>query len=118
MIETWGLGMKNTRFEIMGALGGDILFKDPCQEFSQPEQLSQGMSRGLRDSLGRSDAEWNLAEPVKSATSQIELEALAHWLTEPRAKVKEQIVRVLGPRFDHEAGPEGPSMGLRGLGNP
>lgn len=113
-----GLNMKNTRFEIMGALGGDILFKDPCQEFSNAETLAQGMSRGLRDSLARSSDEWNLAEPVKSATHQIDMEALAHWLVEPRAKVKEQIVQVLGPRFDRDANPDGPSLGLRGLGTP
>ena len=118
MIQTLDLGMKNPRFEILGTLGGDILFQDPCQQFSDPQAMAEGMSRGLRDSLSRSEKEWGLAEPVKSATSQIELETLAHWLTEPRAKVKNQIVQVLGPRFDRGEGPEGPGLGLRGLSSP
>lgn len=108
--------MKNDRFDIMGTMGGDILLSDPCKEFSQSDKMAQGMDRGLHASLARSEKEWGLAEPVRSATNQIETEALAQWLTEPKVKVKQQIVQAFGPNFDQGASPDGPSLstGLKG----
>lgn len=107
--------MKNNRFDIMSAMGGDILLSDPCQHLTQADAMAQEMDRGLRASLSRSDKEWSLAEPVKSATSQIEMEALAHWITESSVKVKEQISQAFGPNFDQGAHPDGPSLST-GLG--
>lgn len=107
--------MHNDRFHIMGVNGGDILLSDPCQNFANTDAMAEGMASGLRDSLARSPQEWGLGESLKSASREIELKALAHWMSEPRVKIKRQIVQVLGPNFDHGGGPESPALGMRGM---
>lgn len=93
--------MSNSRFYISNVLDGPMVETDLCQSWAnQVEPMSQQIQRGLRMGLSRANSDWGMAESNKAAFSQIEPEAIAHWLTESNIERRHQIQQAFVPSFE------------------
>ena len=99
--------MSNSRFHISNVLDGPMVEVDLCQAWvAEAEPMAQQMQRGLRQGLARSPADWGVAEATKAALSQVEPEALAHWLTENNMERRHQIQQAFVPSFEGPSSPQ------------
>jgi hypothetical protein len=109
--------IENSRFHITSTLGGPMLSQDLCaSEVAEVGLFSRSMRRGVNDGLSRG---FEAAQSIDTALKQLGgadmngEDVMANYLAEPKMARKEQIVRVLGPSFDHTPDMDGPSLGSR-----